>query len=144
MGVDILLYAEATPTDQELEAARELFRRSDIADDYVRDGEVVWRCLEFEDENEWRGARVVANVSPRFYGPGYERGDWPSIYGAIRLLQAAFPKARVFYGGDHDDAAPEVTELMLAETWKHFVGSEGNGYRERAKAWRLAHLGRSS
>jgi hypothetical protein len=84
MGIDVLLYAETTPTAQELEAARDLFRRSAISDDYSIDGEVKWSCLEFEDETEWSTPRVVANVTTRFYGPGYERGDWPSIYGAIR------------------------------------------------------------
>lgn len=131
MGVDVNLYAETTPTEQELEAARELFRRSSIADDYV-DGETVrWRCLEFEDETEWSAPRVTANVTCRFWGEGYERGDWPAIYGAIRLLQAAFPTARVFYGGDYDDTAPEVTEERLREMWAHFVGPNGNDYRAR-------------
>lgn len=133
MGVDVLLYAEATPTAQELEAARELFRRSPIADDYERDGEVRWHCLEFEDETEWSRPRVVANVTPRYYGPGYERGDWPSIYGAIRLLQAAFPTARVFYGGDTDDVAPEVTQERIVDLWAHYTGPHGNDYRERRR-----------
>jgi hypothetical protein len=131
MGVDVLLYAETTPTSQELETARNLFRRSAVADDYEHDGQVRWRCLEFEDETEWSRPRVVANVTTRYYGDGYERGDWPSIYGAIRLLQAAFPSARVFYGGDTTDYGLEVTEEWLAETWAHFVGPDGNAYRAR-------------
>lgn len=131
MGVDVLLYAETIPTTQELEQARDLFRRSSIADDYSRDGEVQWHCLEFEDETEWSRPRVVANVACRYWSPGYERGDWPSIFGAIRLLQAAFPSARMFYGGDYDDAGQEVTEAMLREMWEHFVGPDGNGYRQR-------------
>ena len=132
MGVDVLLYAETTPTAQELEAARDLFRRSAIADDYTDNfGRVHWRCLEFEDETEWSAPRVVANVTCRYWDEGYERGDWPDIYGAIRLLQAAFPSARVFYGGDYDDTAPEVTEERLRDLWAHFLGPHGNDYRER-------------
>ena len=131
MGIDILLYAETVPTAQELETARALFRRSRIADDYEHDGEIRWQCLEFEDETEWTSRRVVANVTPRFYGEGYERGDWPSIYGAIRLLQAAFPQARVFYGGDTDDRAPEVTPQRLADLWEHYLGADGNRYFDR-------------
>ena len=131
MGVDVLLYAETTPTAQELEAARDLFRRSHIADDYYVDGEVKWECLEFEFETEWSTPRVVANVTCRYWGPGYERGDWPGIFGAIRLLQAAFPSARVFYGGDSTDHGLECTEELLGEYWEHFTGPNGNDYRER-------------
>jgi hypothetical protein len=131
MGVDVLLYAETTPTAQELEKARELFRRSDVADDYSIDGEAKWQCLEFEDETEWTRARVEAMVTCRYWGPGYERGNWPSIYGAIRLLQAAFPSARVFYGGDSDYNGQECTEAFLADLWSHFVGPHGSDYRNR-------------
>ena len=133
MGIDVLMYAETNPTAQELEAARDLFRRSAIADDYSVDGELKWSCLEFEDEDETEQSsmRVVANVTCRYWGPGYERGDWPSIYGAIRLLQTAFPTARVFYGGDSDDAAEEVTEDLLQEMWEHFMGPNGNNSRTR-------------
>lgn len=131
MGIDVLLYAETTPTAQELEAARALFRRSHLADDYESDGKVHWRCLEFEDETEWTHPRVIANVGSRYWGPGYERGNWPGIYGAIRLLRAAFPSARVFYGGDTVDVAPEFTEETATEFWAHFVGPSGNAYRDR-------------
>ena len=131
MGIDILLYAETVPTARELEAARALFRRSRAADDYEHDGEIHWQCLEFEGETGWTRPRVVANITPRFYGEGYERGDWPAIYGAIRLLQAAFPQARVFYGGDTDDNAEEVTPRRLAELWAHFLGPDGSRYFDR-------------
>jgi len=141
MGVDVLLYAETIPTAQELEAARDLFRRSAISDDYESDGRVRWHCLEFEDETEWSRPRVIANVTTRYYGKGYERGDWPSIYGAIRLLQAAFPTARVFYGGDTDDVAPEVTEEWLAETWAHYLGPNGNSYRDQRATGREREQG---
>ena len=134
MGIDVLLYAEVTPTAQELEAARVLFRRSGIADDYQPERGTGWKCLEFEDETEWHGPRVVANVTTRYYGPGYERGDWPSIYGAIVLLQAAFPSARICYGGDSDDIAPEFDQQAEVETWQHFSGPHGDDYRARNRA----------
>ena len=128
MSTDVLLYAETEtePTPQALEAARDLFRRSDIAEDYTADDgfDAHWYCLEFEEGTEWSSARVVANVTTRYYGIGYERGDWPSIYGAIRLLQAAFPDARVCYGGGDGDA-PEFTEERAAELWRHFTGADG-------------------
>lgn len=131
MGVDVLLYAEIIPAEQELEVARDLFRRSRVADDYESDGKVHWRCLEFEDRTEWTQPRVIANVTQRYYGNGYERGDWPSIFGAIRLLQAAFPTARVFYGGDSDDTAPEFTQETAVEMWMHFTGPSGDAYFDR-------------
>ena len=134
MGIDVLLYAEVTPTPAELESARDMFRRSPIADDYTHDGRVMWQCLEFEDASEWSKERVVANVTTRFYGPGYERGDWPSICGAIALLSAAFPGAKVYYGGDGDLNAPEFTESEASELWAHYLGSDGDAYRARSRA----------
>lgn len=131
MGIDVNLYAETTATADQLEAARSVFRRSAISDDYESNGKVHWRCLEFEDETDWRGPRVVANVTCRYWGIAYERGDWPSIYGAIRLLQAAFPEAQVFYGGDTSDDGDLCTDEYLAELWAHFLGPNGNAYRER-------------
>lgn len=129
MGVDVNLYAEANPTDEYLEEAEQaFFARCGIADRYEVDGDVKWRALARENY-EWTGPRVAANVTCRYWGPGYERGDWPAIYGAIRLMQALFPEARVFYGGDTSDDGLECTPELLDEYWAHFLSADGDDYR---------------
>lgn len=133
MGVDVNLYAVVEATDEQIEAARDLLvARSGIADEYESDGKVRWRAVERWEhvtDQDVTEPRVRANVTSRYYGPGYERGDWPAIYGAIRLMQAAFPSATVYYGGDSWDDAPECSEEHLAEIWAHFLGPEGDNYR---------------
>ena len=84
------------------------------------------------DSEEWFASpRVNVCTMSRYYGPGYERGPWPDIYGAIRTLQAAFPEAKVFYGGDTSDDGIECTGEYLAEIWEHFLGPHGNDYRSQ-------------
>jgi hypothetical protein len=125
MGVDVNLYAEADPTAEELAVAEEFFiARSGI-------GYGAEAVLIPENEEWFQGPRVVVDTMARYYGPGYERGPWPDIYGGIRVLQAAFPEAKVFYGGDSTDDGIECTDEYLAEIWEHFLGPHGNDYRSR-------------
>jgi hypothetical protein len=69
----------------------------------------------------------------RYYGPGYERGSWPRIYGALRALQAMYPGHRVTYGGDNFDVeeSSEVTPELLDEYWTHWLGPDGDAYHDR-------------
>ncbi len=134
MGIDVNLYAEVNPSDERLAQAEEVFfARCGIADRYERDGKTFWLSLSRSNE-EWTGPRVKANVTSRFWGPGYERGDWPSIYGAIRLMQALFPEARVFYDGDSTDDGLLCDEAMFAEYWEHYLSPSGDDYRNRHRS----------
>lgn len=126
MGVDVNLYAEANPTDAELERAEAFFTaRSWFGDTWDGTSTVLVR-----DDSVWlESPRVVVQTMARYYGPGYERGDWPAIYGAIRVLQATFPDAKVFYGGDSTDDGIEADSEYLAEIWAHLLGPDGDAYR---------------
>lgn len=129
MGIDVNLYVEADVSPERLNAAEEVLRaRSTIPD--ARNG----RALVVEDDDWLPRPRVSLYTLSRYYGPGYERGDWPSIYGAIRLMQALFPEAKVYYGGDSSDDGCECTDEYLAEVWEHFLGPNGDDYRARAHA----------
>lgn len=128
MGVDVNLYVEIAPTDAELAAADAFFvARSRIGDAWQEnDDKILYRDVE-----EWfESPRVAVSTLARYYGPGYERGDWPTIYGAIRVLQAAFRGAKVFYGGDSSDDGVECTDEYLAEIWRHFLGHDGDAYHQ--------------
>lgn len=126
MGVDVNLYAEADPSPEELATAEEFFTaRSNIG--YGAEANLV-----IEDMEWFSRPRVTVDTMARYYGPGYERGPWPDIYGAIRTLQAAFPEAKVFYGGDTSDDGIECTDEYLAEIWEHFLGPHGDDYRRQS------------
>lgn len=128
MGIDVNLYAECEPSLERLNAAEAyLTARSDIGDAWGGDTQIL-----VIDDAEWLDRpRVAVQTLARYYGPGYERGDWPRIYGAIRILQAAFPEARVFYGGDSSDDGQECTEEFLAGIWEHFLSPNGDDYHQR-------------
>lgn len=130
MGIDVNLYAECDPSREQLAAAEDFFTsRTNFG--YRGEGGNV---LAVDDDEWFEHPRVVVGTMARYYGPGYERGDWPSIYGAIRVLQAAFPEAKVYYGGDSTDDGLECTEELLAEVWEHFLGPHGDDYRARWRA----------
>lgn len=127
MGIDVNLYAVAHPSPVQLAAAEEFFNaRSNLGDAWK--GQKV---LSVNDAEWFDRPRVEVATLARYYGPGYERGYWPDIYGAIRVLQAAFPEAKVYYGGDSSDDGEECTDEFLAEIWEHFLGPHGDDYRER-------------
>ncbi|HEU5026635.1 MAG TPA: hypothetical protein VFV01_17090 [Spirillospora sp.] len=129
MGIDVNLYAEGhVPDDRLAEASAYLLARCSIVDTF--DGK--WPVLA--RENSYDRPRVVLSTMSRYYGPGYERGDWPSIYGAIRLLRAALPECRVFYGGDSSEDGQECTDEFLSEMWDHFLGPHGDDYRRDIRA----------
>lgn len=138
MGVDVNLYSEADPSPERLNAANERFKTLCWdADEYVNEatGEVIWHALQYDDGKlEGRPPRVTANINTRYYGPGYERGNWAAIYGAIRILQSLFPEAKVFYGGDSVDDGVECTSEFLEGIWLHLLGPQGDAYREYARA----------
>lgn len=71
----------------------------------------------------------------RYYGPGYERGSWPRIYGGLRALAAMYPDARITYGGDGVEVweCPDATPEALEQIWSHWLGENGDAYRRR---WR--------
>lgn len=127
MGMDVNLYAEVGPTPEELEKAEEFFvARSSLGDTW--DGRFTVLC--HRTSNWLPTPRVEVNTLIRYYGKGYERGDWPVIYGAIRVLQSTFPDSKVFYGSDSSDDGQECTDEFLSSVWAHFLSPDGNNYRK--------------
>lgn len=62
---------------------------------------------------------IEAYTLDHYYGPGYERGHWPTIYACIRALQHVSNGGSVFYGGDSLDPseASECTDVFLSSLW---------------------------
>jgi len=60
-------------------------------------------------------------VSGRYYGEGYARGDFP-IYKAIaEWIEARFDRAVVFYGGDYVDPPTPFGQVERAELWLYWL-----------------------
>ena len=128
MGIDIEIYVLGTCTDEELEVA-EAFMMNRV-------GGLSWgldtphplleRCKYPEN-------RIEVDSGDRYYGHGYERGNWPKIYGGIRAMQAAFSGRPVFYGGDVSEYGQECTHEFLESLWRHWMGPLGDAYRDRSR-----------
>jgi hypothetical protein len=130
MGIDVMLYAEGHVTDARLaEASAYLLARCSLVDTFDGKWPVLSRI------NSYDLPRAELSTLSRYYGCGYERGDWPSIYGAIRLMQAALPECRIFYGGDSSEVGIECDEEFLSEIWEHFLGPHGDDYRQEIRRW---------
>mgnify|MGYP003575341058 CR=1 FL=1 len=48
------------------------------------------------------GTVITVNLTTRYYGPGYERGNFPLVYALGAFLERVVPGS-VWYGGDSDD-----------------------------------------
>lgn len=138
MGVDVNLYVTGDVTDDEVARVNALLldRCPQFVDDWTGEG-VVFGPADAYDEPRWQ----VSTMS-RYYGKGYERGDWPKICGAIMLLRLALPGRDVHYGGDSDDDSPKVDDEWLAETWAHWAGPGGDDYHRYMEQRQVEMLAR--
>lgn len=68
----------------------------------------------------------------RYYGPGYERGNWPKIRTVIECLMYKFVRFRdadIWYGGDSSGMVLEkVTPEWMLEMNKHYYSGGRSGY----------------
>lgn len=112
MGIDAKIYVEGPISDAEFDAA-----------------EAYLIAREYSIERTYTGGAGI-DTPARYYGPGYERGPWPYLYGGIQALRGAFPDRPVFYGGDtwDDEMLKPVTDEELARIWEHWRGPDGRAY----------------
>jgi hypothetical protein len=73
--------------------------------------------------NTKKGSTLLRfNLWSRYYGPGYERGDWAQLSSIILFTQMYFGKAvKLFYGGDSGEGMDEVTDDFMRDMWAHFT-----------------------
>ena len=134
MGVDVNLYAEGVVTDDEL-AAAEAYMAERVSTLGWSDSGEPTLLRRSDPEDMYDPPRIELSTGQRFWGPGYERGNWPLISAGILCLRVALPNCTVFYGGDTTDYGIEATDELLSEFWLHFLGPEGDAYHAR---WRRA------
>jgi hypothetical protein len=64
---------------------------------------------------------IEVHLWGRFYGPGYERGDWPTYDAICQWLELRLPFAEVWYGGDSSGVVPVwMAEEFRESMWLHF------------------------
>lgn len=79
----------------------------------------------------------------RWYGEGYERGNWPQIYALIRSFMTVFPNNEVIYYEDtwYNEQALEShycepeTEQTLQAVWAQYLGLHSTAYVKRWEEW---------
>ena len=118
MGLDAMVYAKGRLTDQLHDLLTERFPQSE------------WE--EYTTPADWGKGEgrtwVVWRSYVRYYGPGYERGHWPTVATAIETVRAVF--GHVYY---HSDSTwyGEVEPHTVADTealWQHWRGPNWDDY----------------
>lgn len=75
------------------------------------------------------------NTMSRYYGPGYERGHWPSIKLVGELLDALLPGCKVWYGGDSGGTLDLFTAEVREDIHLHFIHKGHTPYRGYTGPW---------
>ncbi len=78
------------------------------------------------------GAPLLLEVAlwGRYYGPGYERGDWMSIISIAEWLEQAIEGAEILYGGDGGEELKPFCAAERAKLKAHAFGRESRDYFE--------------
>lgn len=89
--------------------------------------------LTIETNQYWLGENVhgfiIGGTCWRYYGPGYERGPWPTIAATLRWLRIRFPNGEVCYSGDSSDVCQPFSIEKENAMWEHWVAVGGQPYR---------------
>lgn len=85
-------------------------------------GKVVWTQdgdeIVADDDEQF----IKVNLFGRFYGKGYERGDWPKLRACIFWLATRIPQGQVWYGGDSGgECAVPATPSFMADMDLHWA-----------------------
>lgn len=90
---------------------------------------VPWADVRLHAENLPPSSTLIqANPCSPFYGPGYERGDWPILAAIIEFLRRRIPDSRVWYGDDCSGTVNETTDAWMKWMWDHWAIHGGRPY----------------
>lgn len=123
MGIDVVMFSlvDSEPTDEQmqelLDRVMDVLRLDEIGEEFKYEAEGSWWCDD---------PHVYWDTWMRFYGPGYERGDWPVIACVAAAMRAVF--GNVFYGGDHQGAIPSLNGDKWLEMWRYWMSSDWRNY----------------
>ena len=85
----------------------------------------AWAC---------EGATHEIDQCWRYYGPGYERGPWPSIAAVLMALHASPNVETVWYFGDCSDGDGPFTPERVNEFSAHYMAEGDRPYRGTRRA----------
>jgi hypothetical protein len=71
---------------------------------------------------------VEVNLSGRYFGPGYERGDLLEYCAIAEWLEVHFPGCRVWYGGGDSGGLQPWPEETRREFRNHLYSTKGRDY----------------
>ncbi len=90
---------------------------------------------EFLPDDLPRSTTIIqAHPSSAYYGPGYERGDWPELAAIIEYLRHRLNGVTVWYGDDASDVVRETTRTLLDEMWAYWATHGSRPYDNRQKS----------
>jgi ribosomal protein S27E len=69
---------------------------------------------------------LKVNLQTRYYGPGYERGNFMLIYSVARWLEKNVPGAEVWYGGDSSGVTHKLFDATAREEMFEYFISNGH------------------
>lgn len=117
MGIDVVIYFQADEDFSDNHLERFLGNGFDVVN------VIDWQL----DTYDINGATHVIDTFERYYGPGYERGDWGKICRVLMLLHACPKVKKVWYGGDCNPT-PCPPERVL-EISKYYMENGERPYR---------------
>ena len=89
------------------------------------------RYLSERDGDQEYGEGIVFSTLDRYYGDGYERGHWPTIYAIIQQIRHMWPDCTVEYYGDCSDSGEPVSDASLADIWRIWIERGHFAYRRQ-------------
>ncbi|MBO6550991.1 MAG: hypothetical protein JJ964_15425 [Rhizobiales bacterium] len=117
MGIDVEIYFKATEPLTEKE-----MRELSLEDE---------KCIEGEFPN---GATHNISSLHRYYGPGYQRGNWPLICGCLMRLFACEKIEAIWYFGDsynwHDENEAPLKIDDVLEISRMYMTDGDRPYRD--------------
>lgn len=117
MGTDVKILFEAT---------------GDISELRMPDGFEIRDAKDYDKEDH-PGCTHEVYTLMRYYGPWYERGDWPLICWALMNLHACARVGKIWYGGDSCHQHPEATIDYINEISAHYMKNGTRPYYDGAE-----------
>ena len=72
---------------------------------------------------------LEVHLSGRYWGPNYERGDWPAIRSVIEWFWIHLPDCEVWYGGDSSGiCAVHMTDDVVTDYSYHYYKTGRSNY----------------
>jgi len=140
MGIDaiMLLELKSKRTPDEIESVRYQMCEAFGHGHFFQDRELNHRALEIVDPKPYgiksSHAFLEVNLWTRYYGIGYERGNFPFIYTLAIYLERKLSPCNVYYGGDHTYIVELFDTSKRDDLMKHFVKVGRRPYRRHVIA----------